>query len=157
VKASLTKEDDVFISFQHDDVMQARGLRLMNANPNHKVSFRERSFIDPIKGKSEAAIEAEIKAEIDRCDAILVLVGKGTHNSDWVPKEVEYAIKEGIPVTAQTLPGKSSSKTPKCLTENGIAVEPWDPDRLNAQIHRAVKEARRARNLRDAPKEGGPC
>jgi hypothetical protein len=153
----MTEKYDAFISFQHEDVMQARGLRLLNANPNHKVSFTERSFIDPIKDKPDREVWKEIKSEIDKSDVVLVVVGENTHESDWVPKEVAYAREQGIPVTAQTLPGKDDAKVPECLRENGVAVEKWNPDALNAQLHRAVQEGKRMRGAQAAPRDGAAC
>lgn len=154
---AMTKEYDTFLSFQHEDAMQMRGLRLLNANPNHKVSFRERSFIDPIKGKSDTEVWKDIKGEIDKSDVLFVGVGDKTHESGWVPREVEYARKQGIPVTAQTLPGKEDAKIPACLKENGVAVEKWNPGKLNEQLHRAVQEGKRAKQLQGSPKDGSAC
>ncbi len=153
----MTEKYDAFISFQHDDVMQARGLRLLNANPNHKVSFTERSFIDPVKGKSDAQVWKEIKSEIDKSDVVLVAVGDNTHKSNWVPREVQYAREQGIPVTAQTLPGKDDAKTPECLKDNGVAVERWNPNKLNEQLHRAVQEGNRMKGAKAAPQDGTAC
>ena len=153
----MPKKYDTFISFQHDDVMQARGLRLLNANPNHQVAFRERSFIDPIKGKPDAHVWNAITSEIDQSAVVLVLVGNNTHKSNWVPEEVQYAIDKGIPVTAQTLPGKDEAVIPACLKENNVPVEKWNPQSLNEQISRAVKEGKAAQGNKAAPKTGGGC
>lgn len=153
----MARKYDTFISFQHEDVMQARGLRLLNANPKHQVSFRERSFIDPLKNKSEAQIKAAVKAEIGKSQVVLVLVGRKTHESKWVAREVEYARQAGIGVTAQTLPGKDDAPTPKCLKDAGVAVEKWNPGGLTRQLHRAVQEGKRMGGQQKAPIGKGGC
>lgn len=153
----MAEKVDTFISFQHEDVMQARGLRLLNSNPNHKVSFVERSFIDPIKGKNDAEVWKQIQSEIDKSKAVLVLVGNKTHQSTWVSREVDYARKQGIGVTAMQLPGKENAKDPKFLTDAGIKVLPWNPDGLNKELARAAAEGRQMQTAIAAPQDGAGC
>ncbi|MCK5509044.1 MAG: TIR domain-containing protein [Desulfobacterales bacterium] len=61
----------------------------------------------------------------------LVFVGDKTHNSYWVPKEVQMTLDANKPVYAIRLKGTNGT-IPKCLSNNGITVHQWSEEKLQS-------------------------
>lgn len=139
----------VFISYQHDDQMKARGLNLMTHNKNVNVDFTGRHLLDPVKSQDPDYISRKIREKITGSSAMIVLIGKETAQSDWVEKEVQWSQEQGKGVIGIRI--DPDAPIPDGLTEYGAEIlnwyEPSDVDQFDDAIERAIAATSRGKSM----------
>jgi hypothetical protein len=139
----------VFISYQHTDQMQARGLNLMTYNKHVNVDFTGRHLLDPVKSTDRDYISHKIREQIKGSSATIVLIGKNTADSGWVDKEIEWTKEQGKGALGIRI--DPDAPIPEGLTEYGAEILNWyDPSDVNefdAAIERAIAATTRGRNM----------
>ena len=128
----------VFISFQHDDIMQAKGFHLLQWNPNVPVEFVGRHLLSPVNSENEDYIKSKIREQIEGSSVIVVLIGEKTAESDWVDFEIREANKLGKGVLGIRIKGAENVKIPPALKEAGGRVINWNPDIFADKIEGAA-------------------
>jgi hypothetical protein len=144
---------NAFISFDHDDQQQVAGFRLLKKNPNHPLDFQDHSLKDAVLDRSGKPIKYapsdarskpvrdEIRRKFDRASKLVVLIGDGTHNSEWVNWEINtfYEMKEKVSgqdtwkrIRGMTLKGSEQATAPSALYK-GRSTKwlAWDPEALD--------------------------
>lgn len=82
-----------------------------------------------------------IKAKINKCDFLIVLVGKQTSNATGVIKEIEFARVQNIPIFGVYVGGANSSTSlPSGLARNRT-IE-WDWEKIASAINQVMKEGK---------------
>ncbi len=71
----------VFISYQHDDQLKAKGLNLMRYNKPLGMNFVSRGLLDPVKSQDPRYIETQIKERLRGTSVTIVLLGDSTADS----------------------------------------------------------------------------
>ena len=67
-----------------------------------------------------------IKAKINKCNLLIVLVGKKTSNATGVIKEIEFAKSQNVPVFGVYVDGANTSSTlPTGLARNRVISWTW--------------------------------
>jgi len=136
----------VFISYQHADLMKARGLNLMTHNENVNVDFTGRHLLDPVKSSDADYISQKIKEKIKGSSATIVLIGAQTADSDWVEKEIEWSREAGKGVIGIRI--DENAPIPDALNDCGAEIldwfEPEDVQQFDAAIERAIAATVRA-------------
>lgn len=153
----------IFISYQHNDQMKAKGFNLLSWAKNVPVEFVGRHLLDPVNSKNKQYIDSKIKEQIKGTSVTVVLIGKDTKKSKYQPLEIEWSLgKEnpngilGIKLDSSvTLP--TDSKVATLLHNAGAEIIDWVPDKFGAAIDRAARAARRAVSIRHAPAGGSRC
>ena len=79
----------VFISFQHEDIDQAKGFALLQWNRNIDFNFRGRHLLSPIDSENDAYIRQKIREMMHGTSVTVVLIGGHTKDSEWVKLENE--------------------------------------------------------------------
>lgn len=121
----------VFFSFKEGDrgvVITIKG-KAVNSKYTD-LDFKVQDLLKRWDTQDEATIKQAITKTIKGTSRTIVFVGKDTHKSYWVPHEVQMTLDKKKPVYAIYLKGEENSKTPKCLSDNGIFVYKWSEERL---------------------------
>ena len=139
----------VFISFQHADLMKAKGLDLMTHNENVKVDFTGRHLLTPVKSDTPSYIGLKIREQIKGSSATIVLIGSNTADSDWVDKEIEWTREAGHGVIGIRI--DPHAPIPDGLKEAGAEILDWstpeDVQQFDLAIERAIGATNRAKNM----------
>jgi hypothetical protein len=139
----------VFISYQHADLMKARGLNLMTHNKNVNVDFTGRHLLSPVNSHNPDYISRKIKEKINGSSATIVLIGAQTSDSKWVEKEIEWSREQGKGIIGIRIDPDVS--IPDSLTEYGAEILDWfrpeDVQQFDDAIERSIAATVRARNM----------
>ena len=153
----------IFISYQHDDQMKAKGFNLLRWNKNVDFEFVGRHLLDPLDSNNEDYIRGKILELLKGTSVTVVLIGEHTHDSDWVKWEIEKSVDKDAPngilairLHAQA-PLPNDSPVGKTLSDTGAEIIDWDPSAFQAAIERAARAAGRARAIGTAGAGGTSC
>lgn len=153
----------IFISYQHDDQMKAKGFNLLKWNKNVDIDFAGRHLLDPVDSRNKDYIWKKIKEQIDGSSVTVVLIGKKTSDSDWVCDELKYSLAKDSPsgILAIRLekdcPLPTNSPVGVLLREAGAEVIDWDPHKFANAIERAAISAGRANAIKSAKAGSTSC
>jgi hypothetical protein len=151
----------IFISHQHDDRMRAKGFNLLKWNKNVDVEFVGRHLLDPVDSTNEDYIRQRIHEELSGTSVTVVLLGRGTGDSEWVKYEIEQSLAKDNPngILGICLDGEepppSTSVVGSALRDAGAEIMGWDPHGFGDAIERAALAAGRAKALREGGGPGG--
>jgi hypothetical protein len=139
----------IFISYQHDDQMKAKGFNLLRWNKNVDFEFVGRHLLDPVNSKNEDYISQRIKEQLTGTSVTVVLLGQKAADSKWVQWEIEQSVakKNGILAIkiSDNVPTPSKeSPVGKALYDAGAEIIGWDVGKFESAIERAFKAAGRA-------------
>lgn len=143
----------IFISFQHDDRMKAKGFNLLRWNKNVDVEFVGRHLLDPVDSTNEAYISQCVREQMTGTSVTVVLLGKKTYDSDWVKREIDMSLAKDKPngILAIRLtpdvPLPSDSPVAATLRDCGAEIIQWDPHEFDDAIERAAIAAGRAQAI----------
>src|SRR3954469_12488054 len=87
----------IFISYQHTDQMKAKGFNLLRWNKNVDLNFVGRHLLDPVDSENHDYIWKQVREQIDGSSVTVVLLGRQTHTSEWVAREIEYSANKDSP------------------------------------------------------------
>ena len=120
----------VFFSFKEEDrnvVLTVKGRASNTKYP--ALNFNVQDLLKRWKTEDESVIKQAITKNIKGTSRTIVFVGEKTHESYWVPQEVQMTLDAGKPVYAIRLK-ETTGAIPKCLSENGITVHQWSEAKL---------------------------
>jgi hypothetical protein len=139
----------VFISYQHEDQMKARGLNLMTYNKNVNIDFTGRHLLDPVNSTNSAYISSVIKDRIKGSSATIVLIGRETTDSEWVEKEIAWSREAGNGIIGIRI--DPDAEIPEGLIDYGAEILEWakpeDVQEFDEALERAIAATNRARNM----------
>lgn len=120
----------VFFSFKENDRGVVVTIKGRAVNPKYtSLDFRVKDLLTRWNTENESVIKQAITKSIVGTSRTIVFVGEKTHESYWVPHEVQMTLDAGKSVYAIRL--KDTSGTiPKCLSDNNIHVYTWSEERL---------------------------
>ncbi|MBA7501433.1 hypothetical protein ES706_00003 [subsurface metagenome] len=128
----------VFISFQHDDNMQAKGFALLQWNPNVPVEFVGRHLLSPVDSEDEQYVRSKIREKLEGTSVTIVLIGAHTADSEWVDFEIRESLNRGNGVLGIRLPGHENTDVPPALKEAGAKIINWNQDIFPDEVERAA-------------------
>lgn len=128
----------VFISFQHDDKLQAQGFNLLQWNKYVDFDFVGRHLLSPVNSENEAYIKKKIMEQINGSSVTAALIGEKTAESDWVRYEIEKSIEKGNGIIGIRLKGAENVRIPPALKKANAKVINWDPSTFSDEIERAA-------------------
>jgi hypothetical protein len=143
----------IFISFQHQDVMKARGFNLLRWNKNIDFNFVGRHFLDPINSENESYIRSKVKEQLKGTSVTVVLVGKETCNSEWIKWEIEQSLTKDRPNGILAIRLDENARLPpdcpvaQALEEAGAETIDWNPHEFEDALERAALAAGRAKSI----------
>jgi hypothetical protein len=146
----------IFISYQHDDQMKAKGFNLLRWNKNVKLDCVGRHLLDPVDSTNEAYVTGKVKEQITGTSVTVVLIGKNTASSEWVADEVKWSLEKENPNGILGVCLEPGCEVPQALIDCGAEIVEWDPHSFEGAIERAAKAASRAKAVAVAV-GGGSC
>jgi hypothetical protein len=128
-----------FISFDFDNNSMEKLLFAGQAK-NSRTPFN----IEDWSSKSslpEKQWEELIKSKVNKCNVLIVLVGKKTSTAIGVIKEIEFANSQNVPVFGVYVDEANSLTTlPNGLSRTKMIA--WDWDKIASAINQAMKEGK---------------
>ena len=147
----------IFISYQHEDQMKAKGFNLLRWNRNVETEFVGRHLLDPVKSSDPAYISRKIREQLKGTSVTVVLIGDDTWNSDWVENEVRWSLEKNPSNGVVGIRLKDGVKIPDSLRACGAEVIDWEPDEFDAAFDRAAMASGRAKVAAAGPGGGSSC
>ena len=128
-----------FISFDFDNNREERIL-FVGQSKNSKTPFN----IEDWSSKSELPQnewEDLINGKINKCNILIVLVGKKTYSAKGVVKEITFAKDQNVPIFGVYVDtANSSTPLPNGLQRNRTIV--WSWDKIANAINQVMKEGK---------------
>lgn len=138
----------VFMSFQHRDLARARGFDLMQRAPNVTAEFSVRHMLTPAASTDPDYIGKQIRQQMKYTSVTVVLIGRDTHASDWVAREVQWSLAKDPPNGLLGIRIDPLAPVPAGLQDCGAEIIDWTQpstiDVFQAAIERAALRAGRA-------------
>lgn len=128
----------VFLSFRGEDMAQVNLFRGQAKDENSELDFIDFSLQVPFASENAEYIRRGIRERIKASSVTIVLVGRNTHQSEWVDWEIRETIGLGKNVIAVRLIDDSSVVIPAALHEHGIPVQPWNQRMISDAIENAA-------------------
>jgi len=153
----------IFISYQHEDRMKAKGFNLLRWNKNVDFEFVGRHLLDPVDSDNEKYIRSKVMEQLKGTSVTVVLIGKETCDSDWVRWEIEKSLEKDNPngILAIRLEGNvplpDDSPVGRALKDAGAEVINWVPHEFGDAIERAFRAAGRIKAIRNPGRVGTSC
>ncbi len=135
----------IFISYQHDDQMRAKGFNLLRWNKNVDFEFVGRHLLDPVKSNDPQYISRKIREQLKGTSVTVVLIGDKTYQSGWVKNEIDSSLEKHPPNGIVGIRLHEGVKVPSELHDCGAEIIDWSPHEFEAAIERAAKAAGRVR------------
>jgi len=128
-----------FISFDYDNNSTEKMLFAGQAkNSRTPFSIQDWSSKSPLP---QAEWQALIKAKINKCNFLIVLVGKSMSSASGVAKEIKMAKDQNVPVFGVYVDGAgASSALPDGLQRNRTIA--WDWAKIADAIEQAMREGK---------------
>lgn len=145
----------IFISFQHDDRMKAKGFNLLRWNKNVTFECVGRHLLDPVNSKNKKYIGGRIKEQLSGTSVTVVLIGASTSDSDWVADEIEWSLAKGNGILGIKL--NPDATVPTALLDCGAEVIDWQPHSFQAAIERAAMWPQRTNAIATAGSASDSC
>ena len=147
----------IFISYQHEDQMKAKGFNLLRWNKNVPTEFVGRHLLDPVNSSNTPYISRKIREQLKGTSVTVVLIGDNTWNSDWVENEIRWSLEKDPPNGIVGIYLKDGVKIPESLKDCGAEIVDWKPDEFEAAFDRAAIASGRARVAAAGPGGGSSC
>lgn len=147
----------IFISYQHEDQMKAKGFNLLHWNKNVDLEFVGRHLLDPVDSNNEAYVWRKVREQIRGTSITVVLIGARTADSEWVEREVRHSLEKDRPNGILGICLDHGVRVPEVLRGCGAEIIDWEPHEFEAAIDRAYVAARRAKVAAQGPGGGPSC
>ncbi|WP_298789193.1 TIR domain-containing protein [uncultured Marinococcus sp.] len=120
----------VFFSFKEEDRDVVATIKGRAINSNYSaLNFRVRDLLKRWDTEATSVIRGAISQKLNGTSRTIVFVGDNTHQSYWVPQEVQMTLEADKPVYAMRL-RDTNGRIPNCLSENNIHVYQWSETKL---------------------------
>lgn len=123
--------NNVFISHIHEDDSRLPALKSLLEAGGRTVRDSSINSSTPNEARDPDYIKSQILAPgIQWAGTLIVLISHGTHESDWVNWEIEYAQKLGKRIVGVWDQGSTDADLPEALDKYADAVVGWQTDRI---------------------------
>lgn len=130
---------NIFISFDHRDVVEVNFLRGQAKNENNDLEFNDYSLKEPYNSEKAEYIKNGIRERIRQASVTLIYISHITHESEWVDWEVRESMEQGKGVICLHKGDIPPAILPKFISEFGLKVIPWKHNELITSIEQAAK------------------
>lgn len=137
---SDSKRRHVFISHHHADdaavdgfrkLLAGRGYDFRNSSIRAKPANQKRLDRGLVKDET---IRRLLRMKISWASTVVVLIGKQTHEREWVNWEIEQANRQGKRIVGVYTRGSAEADTPTALEQYASAIVGWNADRVVAAV-----------------------
>ncbi len=131
----MATQKNIFISHIHEDDSRLKPLKELLSAGGFDIRDGSINSDKPNRAKSPDYIKTEILApRINWASVLVVLVSKGTKESDYVNWEIEYAEKQGKRIVGVWDDGAAGVDIPDALEKYASAVVGWQTDKVKGAI-----------------------
>lgn len=138
---------NLFLSYQHRNHQRAQGFDLMWKSPHVDAQPSIRHLLDPVKSSDPDYISRKIREQLAGTSVTVVLIGRDTHTSDWVAKEIAWSLAKERPNGILAIRIDPGAKLPDALADYAPEVLDWTTpstlETFEAAIERAALRAGR--------------
>lgn len=138
----------IFISYQHEDQLTAKGFNLMRYNENLDLEFVGRHLLDPVNSNDPDYISLKIREQIAGSSVTVVLIGDETAESEWIAREIQWSLDKQPSNGVVGIRLNLQADIPQGLKDCGAEIldwyEPEDVGEFQDAIERAAAASRRA-------------
>lgn len=128
-----------FISFDFDNNSTEKTLFKGQAK-NSKTPFNIEDWSSK-ESLPQKEWEKLVKAKINKCNMLIVLVGKRTHTATGVVKEISFANSQNVPVFGVYVGGSSRSTLLPTGLQRNRAID-WDWEDIASAINQVMQEGK---------------
>ncbi|MDR0602693.1 MAG: TIR domain-containing protein [Bacteroidales bacterium] len=129
----------VFISFDFDNNLTEKNLFVGQAkNSRTPFSIEDWSSKESLPQKEW---EELIKSKINKCNMLIVLVGKKTYTAAGVAREISFAKTQDVPIFGVYVGGTDSTTTLPTGLQRNRTID-WNWDDIADAIDQVVKEGK---------------
>jgi hypothetical protein len=139
-KSAQPEKRNVFISFDHRDVVEVNLLRGQAKNENNDLEFNDYSLKEPFNSERAEYIKSGIREKIRQSSVTVIYITDVTHESDWVDWEARESIAQGKGVICVHKGDTPPTKLPGCVNEFNLKIVPWKHKELSAAIEEASQK-----------------
>lgn len=133
---SGSKRKHLFISHHHEDdkevtnltrLLSGKGFDIRNSsvrmNADNRLKMEEKRVSDKV-------IERILQMKISWAGIVVVLIGKQTHEREWVNWEIEKANEAGKRIVGIYIRGGTEADIPPAFEDYGSALVNWNSDSI---------------------------
>jgi hypothetical protein len=139
-KKAQPEKRNVFISFDHRDVVAVNLLRGQAKNENNDLEFNDYSLKEPFNSERAEYIKSGIREKIRQSSVTAIYLSDVTHESQWVDWEVRESIAQGKGVICIHKGDTPPAILPKFVGEFGLKVVAWKHKELSDAIEHASQK-----------------
>lgn len=121
---------NVFISFDVDDEGMVNLLRSQAKDERFPFAFRDYSVKEPF----ESAWKSKVSDRIAQTSAVVIAIGKNTHESKAVDWEIREAHRQGKKVIGVRLHRDKNHTVPQAIREHGDEIINWDTKKMRDKL-----------------------
>src|SRR5690606_3846838 len=108
---------NVFISHHGKDDEQIQKVKDLLKSKGKVIKNSSIDSTKPNNANNEEYIKSMLRSRIQWSSCLLVLIGEGTHNREWVNWEIEEAERQGRRIVGLYLRGGTENEIPDALNE----------------------------------------
>ena len=139
-KNAQPEKRNVFISFDHRDVVEVNLLRGQAKNENNDLEFNDYSLKEPFNSERAEYIKSGIREKIRQSSVTAIYVTDNTHESEWVEWEARESIAQGKGVICIHKGEAPPAKLPSFVSDLKLKIVPWKHKELADAIEEASQK-----------------
>jgi CTP synthase (UTP-ammonia lyase) len=129
----------VFISYDFDNNSTEK-LLFVGQIKNSRTPFQAEDWSSKTS-LPQSQWEKLIKEKINRCNVLIVLVGKKTHSASGVIREILFAKEQNVPVFGIYVGGANTATSLPTGIQRNRTIE-WDWDNISNALNQVMKEGK---------------
>jgi hypothetical protein len=127
----MSDKKNIFISHVHEDDALLPKLKDLISKAGMEVRDGSINSAKPNNANNPDYIwDKYLKPRIDWASTLVVLITHDTAQSDWVNREINYAIEQGKNVVGVYAQGATDADIPDELAKHAAAIVGWQSDRV---------------------------
>lgn len=125
-----------FLIFRVGDADQVQAFCSLAKEADPHLDFIDFALKVHFKTENAEYVRHCIKRRIEACSAVILFIGKTTHDCEWVDWEVREALRMKKPLIAMRLNEELSLRVPKVLREHRIKPLAYSEDEVRRIIRK---------------------
>lgn len=123
-----------FLIFRVGDADQVQSFCSLAKDADPRLDFIDFALKVHFKTENAEYVRHCISRRIEACSAVIIFIGKTTHDCEWVDWEVRESLRMKKALIAVRLSDEPSLRVPKVLKEHRIKPLPWSEDEIRRII-----------------------
>lgn len=121
---------NVFISHHSQDEEQIEKVRNLLRGKGKEIRNSSIDSSKPNEANNAEYIKSILRPRIQWSSCVLVIIGEGTHDREWVNWEIEEAERQGKRIVGLYIRGGAENEIPESLNKYANCVIGWNSEKL---------------------------